>query len=156
MPKANYEYFIKKAGKKFSVPFADYTEAVREAMIEVGIGRIMADLVAGAKTTAEAQAAVEKKLDSWAAGNVRAARGASDPITAEAVRLATIKVKAQLIKMAKKATGAEIRVLAEKLIAKDDAYRLQAEANIAALGGLDDDLDLDLSDLDVVDEESND
>lgn len=82
---------IKKAGQAFTIPVGTYAANVNESIFVTGLGRIVNDLVASAKTEAEAVAAVNKKLDAWARGEVRAARE-SDPVASEAKKIAMNRI----------------------------------------------------------------
>jgi hypothetical protein len=88
-------YACKKAGKDYAVRVLDYTPEVLASIFTVGMARILGDTHANAKTAEEADAAILKKLDAWARGEVRASRGESsaDPVAAEAFRMAIGKVK---------------------------------------------------------------
>lgn len=87
----------KKYGAPVAVPFSTYTPAVIASILQASVQRTINDLVAGAKTDAKAKANVEKKLASWANGEVRATREA-DPVTAEIKRLITNACKAHGLK----------------------------------------------------------
>lgn len=88
-------YSCKKAGKDYDVQVSTFTDAVNESIFTVGMARILGDTHANAKSPEEADAAVMKKLDAWARGEVRTSRGESsaDPVAAEAFRMAIGKVK---------------------------------------------------------------
>ncbi len=84
-----YRFEISKAEREFIVPVEDYSAEVLAHIFQVGLGRIMNDLVAGTAKGSESEAAVYKKLDSWAAGVIRTSGGREgNPVKARAVELA--------------------------------------------------------------------
>lgn len=151
-----FTYSIKKANASFEVPFESYSDAVRAAILEAGLGRILNDLVAGAKTEAESFAAVQKKLDAWARGEVRSAvTREHDPIRKRALELAEAAItrsKAFVaacqkagVKVTHKDAQAKARELAKAQIAVEgNAFMAQAKIDVEAAKGLG---DLDLGEL---------
>lgn len=88
-------YSCKKSAKDYDIDVSSFTPEVLESIFTVGMARILGDTHANAKTPAEADAAVLKKLDAWKRGEVRAARGESsaDPVAREAMRIAVGQVQ---------------------------------------------------------------
>lgn len=140
-----YTYFIKKAGKAFDVDFAGFTPDVRESIIKAGLGRIMNDLVAGTKAGDESVAAVQKKLDAWARGEVRtSSERTSDPLAKEVLRLVVgskgfIKwAQDNGLKVQSKDAQAKAKELATAIMGKPDHPILaKAKANLAETDAID-------------------
>lgn len=115
---------IKKAGQAFVIKTGDYSQAVNESIFTTGLGRIVNDLVASAKTEAEAIAAVNKKLDAWARGEVRSARE-SDPVASEAKKIAMQRIQ--------QASSFKAWMTANKVKPTDAAYATMIAKNLPAI-----------------------
>jgi hypothetical protein len=88
-----HTYFVKKAGKSYDVDFANFTPEVQASILHAGLGRIINDLVAGAKNEKDSREAIDKKLAAWQAGEVRTATArTSDPVARRAFEIAHGKV----------------------------------------------------------------
>jgi hypothetical protein len=152
-----HTYFIKKAGKSYDVDFTSFSADVQASILHAGLGRIMNDLVAGAKTQADSRAAVDKKLEAWARGEVRtSSERTSDPVAKRALELAANAVakskgfiawlQANGFKQSTKEAIAKKNELAKGLCAVEgNKYTAQAEIDVAAAQALgDDELDIEI------------
>lgn len=150
-------YFIKKAGKAYSVPFDDYSADVRDSIIQAGLGRILNDLVAGTKTESDSRDAVSKKLTAWANGEVRTSTTrTSDPVAKRALELASNAIKGSKgfiawmqtngLKLSSKEAIAKANELAKGLTSVEgNKYTAQAAIDVAAAQALgDDELDIEI------------
>jgi hypothetical protein len=144
-------YSVKKAGKSFDVKVSDFSPEVVASIFQTGLGRILNDLVASAKTEAEAVAAVNKKLDAWARGEIRAARE-SDPVAVEAKRIAIQRIQADdgfrawvKANANGKPTDAKAAAKLAELLSKvmaNPAVQALAKSNVESRQGLEIDIDL--------------
>lgn len=138
-----------KTGETRSIDCSALSPAVLRHIFTYGLRQIINDSMASGEDANEKIGLADKRIDNLIAGTLRAQRTASDPITAEAIRLALIKVKQAIGKKGlteKQVGAAKMRALATDLVEKDETYRVQAEANLAALGEVDD-IEIDLDDL---------
>lgn len=143
---------IGKAGE-FTVNLADMPEASLQYIFAYGLKQVLADAHSQAKNADEAKAMTGKKLDALMRGEFRVSSSrTSDPVMAEAKRLANVEFK----KYSKNAVEAAVA----KLKAKDESFteadciaaikqalvakmKPQAEQNVAALKAISEGLDLD-------------
>ena len=151
-----HTYFIKKAGKSYDVDFASFSPDVQASILHAGLGRIMNDLVAGAKTQADSRTAIAKKLEAWARGEVRTATTrTSDPVAKRAHELAAEAVAKSAgfikwlqdngFKQSTKEAVAKRTELARKLCeVEGNRFTAQAEIDVANSASLGDDLDIEI------------
>lgn len=146
--------YVKKAEAKFETDFDTLPQVTREYVINYGWRQCIADAAASAKTTGEAKGMCEKRFDNLLKGVIRAERE-SDPVAREARRIAfemTNKwAKANgIVLTAKEDADAKVKAAVEVNVTtwtkRVEALRVhpdvvkRAEANIAALDGLDIDI----------------
>lgn len=123
---------------------ADWPLVSIEKIFAYGLQQLSNDAVASAENDDEIVALFQKRIDNLAAGVLRASPiRVGDPVAREAMRIAREMVLAALKKKGVPAKGQPVAELATKLIAKNPAITAQAEANVAAVGELDVDVDLD-------------
>ena len=154
-----YTYFVKKCGKAYDVDFESFTPEVQNSIINAGLGRIINDLVAGTKTQADSRAAVSKKLEAWANGEVRTSTSReSDPVRKRALELASAAVKKSAVfivwlqenglKQGSKEAQAKLAEAAKDQISRNEGenkWMAQAAIDVAAAQSLGDDgLDIQL------------
>lgn len=151
------EVRVVKADHAFTINPADLPAHVVDHVWAYGLRQILNDAAASAKTKDEALGMAQKRYDNLLAGTLRAATGReSDPVRAEAIRIASDKVKKALVAKGHKLAdvkASQIRELAIGLVAKDPAITETAKANVEAAKALvidaddilGDDFHLDLS-----------
>lgn len=84
----------------------------------------------------------EKKLAALLNGEVRAAgTREGDPVRAEAIRLATLAIRAAIRKAGKKLADVDAKAIREKAVGLIEKYREQAEKNVAEAKAASVDLD---------------
>lgn len=129
-------------GKGITIP-VDPTalpQAALDHVLYIGLRNILMDSHAGIPTTepdyqAKASAIAEKKLAALMSGEVRvASTREGDPVKAEAIRIATDRIKAALRKAGRKVGDVDpkaLRAKAVELIAKDGAIMVMAAQRVA-------------------------
>lgn len=141
-----HSFYIKKAAQSFDIDLGSYTEAVREAIVTAGLQRILNDLVAGTKPGDESVAAVRKKLDAWARGEVRTvAQRTSDPVAKRVGELILGSkgfiawAQANGLKVQSKDASAKLRELVAAAMAKGDEspFVVKARRDVAEAEELD-------------------
>jgi hypothetical protein len=127
---------VVKAETDYTVDPAQLPDHVRDHVWAYGLRQILNDAAASAKNADEAKGMADKRFANLLAGTLRASSGReSDPVKAEALRLATAKVHTALRAKGHKIADvkpAQIRELALGLIAKDESYMTTAKANVEA------------------------
>lgn len=119
-----------------------------EHVIYIGLRNILMDSHAGIDKDeddyqAKSQATAEKKLAALMSGEVRVSSGREgDPIKSEAVRLATLAVKAAIRKAGKKLSDYDAKVIREKALSVMDKFMEQAQLNVASAKALSVDVEL--------------
>src|SRR6185369_10463071 len=115
-------------------------QAALDHVIYIGLRNILMDSHAGISTDepdyqAKAEAVANKKLAALMAGEVRvASTREGDPVKAEAVRIATDRIKAALRKAGRKVSDVDAKALRAKageLVAKDPAILEMAAQRVA-------------------------
>ena len=117
-----------------------------QAIFAYGFQRINNDAGAVGKNESDdaAVAKSDKRWNSLAAGILRASPiREGDPVRAAAVKIATAKVNAAAKAKGLKPTAADVRKMALALIEKDESIMAVAKSNVAAVAGLDTEVDLD-------------
>ena len=128
-----------KAGE-FTVDLAAMPEASLAYIFAYGLKQVLTDAHSAAKSASEARGMTQKKLDALMRGEFRAASGrTSDPIKAEAKRLARLALEAALKAKGQKATKEAIAKAIEALVPR---YMEQAKANVEAASALAGEIDL--------------
>lgn len=125
----------------------DAAARVIQYVWEYGVRQILNDAAASAKTEGEAFGLVQKRFENLLSGTIRASGGReSDPVRAEAIRIASDKVKSALKKAGYKLADIDaklIRARALELISKDPAITQLAKENVEAKAAL----SVDVSDI---------
>jgi hypothetical protein len=147
------ELFEAKArGVSITVRPQDMPEASLNRIFAYGLQRIVNDACAGAKDDEEATSLANKKLENLYAGLLRASgTREGDPIKAEALRIALVKVKASPkvkawvvengLKTGDKEAVAKFKELALDLASREDIVE-QAKANVSGVRDLEIDIEL--------------
>jgi len=132
-----FEREIGKAGM-MEINLAKMPEASLTYIFNYGLKQVLADAHSAAKTGDEAKALSEKKLEALYEGTLRASSGrTSDPVLAEAKRLAKAAIEAGLKAKGKKLKDVEVKAVADA-VAKlapqymDKAREIVAKAQEAA------------------------
>jgi len=128
-----------KAGS-FEINLAAMPEASLAYIFAYGLKQVLTDAHSAAKTPDEAKGMTGKKLDALMRGEFRVSSGrTSDPVRAEAKRLARVAILAGL-----KARGmkAEAKAIAEGVDKIADRYMDEARKNVEAAGKVAEGLDL--------------
>ena len=114
--------------------------AALKHIVYIGLRNILMDSHAGISTDepdyqAKALAVVEKKLAALMAGEVRvASTREGDPVKAEAIRIASDRIKAALKKAGRKVSDVDpkaLRAKAVELVSKDEAIMVIAAQRVA-------------------------
>lgn len=129
---------IGKAGI-LSIDFDKLPQASLDYIFAYGLKQVLADAHSSAKTLEEAKALSEKKLAALYEGTIRASSGrTSDPVLAEAKRLAKAALEKALKEAGKKATPEAMKEAVIKLMPRwMDEARANVRAAKQAAGGLD-------------------
>lgn len=149
----DYTISLKKAETNVFVDFANMPEVSKAHILEYGLRQILNDAMASAKDKDEAESFAMKRLGNLMTGTLRASPNReADPVKAEAVRIATGKIKNAPafkrwltdndLKPADKDAVAKLRELAGEYAKRDDILDV-ARANVAAIKDMDLDIDLD-------------
>jgi hypothetical protein len=130
-----------------TVAIADWPLASIEKIFAYGFQQLLNDAAAPAKDESEIMPLVQKRIDNLANGVLRASPNReSDPVKAEAIRIATGMVekalKAKGLKV-KDVGATKVRELAKELIAKNESITATAQANVTATKDLSIDVDLE-------------
>ncbi len=129
-------------GKGITIPveFSTLPQAALDHVLYIGMRNILMDSHAGIATTepdyqAKAQAVAEKKLAALMAGEVRVqSTREGDPVKAEAIRIASDRIKAALKKAGRKVSDVDpkaLRAKAVELVAKDESIMVMAAQRVA-------------------------
>lgn len=139
-------------GLELAVDFTKFSPAVIEHVLYIGARNILMDCHAGitpeksADVLADSLAMAEKKLAAMYAGDVRSAgTRTADPVKAEAIRIATDKIKSEARKAGTKVSTLDAKLVREAAIALVDrtpAILAQARKNVAENKAVDVTVDL--------------
>lgn len=133
-------------GITLSVDPATLPSTAMDHVLYIGLRNILMDSHAGISTDepdyqAKARATAEKKLAALIAGEVRvASTREGDPVKAEAIRIATDRIKAALKKANRKVSDVDAKVMRAKaieLVAKDPSIMIMAQGRIEAVKATD-------------------
>lgn len=106
-------------------------------VVYIGLRNILMDAHAGVATDEpdfqdKSKAIAEKKLAALMAGEVRVSSGREgDPVKAEAIRLATLAVRAAIRKSGKKLSDYDAKVIREKAVSVHEKFLETAKTNVA-------------------------
>jgi hypothetical protein len=130
-----------KDGETLTVATADMKDDVLSHVFEYGLRQILNDAGAAAKKPDEKVTLAQKRLQNLIDGNLRAARE-SDPVRAEARKIATQTVDAKIKAAGKKPEDVANRTdLINQVMAREDVQKA-AQAAVDARAGLTVDIDL--------------
>lgn len=127
-------------GITLSVDWDKMPDNAKQHLIYIGARNVLMDSHAGISTNepdyaAKAQAVAEKKLTALMAGEVRVqSTREGDPVKAEAIRIATDRIKAALRKAGRKVSDVDtkaLRVKAGELVARDESIMIMAAQRVA-------------------------
>jgi hypothetical protein len=123
---------IRKTARAVNV--AEWPEVSLAKVFAYGLQQLLNDAAAPAKTPAEVEGFVTKRIDNLANGVLRAATiRVGDPVEREANRIAREMVLAAFKKAGKSPKGQDVAGLTAKLLAKNPGIRETAKANVAAV-----------------------
>lgn len=135
---------------ELDVDFTKFNQAVIDHILYVGARNILMDSHAGVtaeksdNVQAESLAVATKKLEAMYNGEVRTASSRTgDPVKAEAIRIASDKIKAAARKAGKKLADIDAKALREAavaLVSRTPAIMDQARANVEAAKAVEVDL----------------
>jgi hypothetical protein len=134
--KMTHSILIAKFKTSIEVPdFETLPDATKEYIIEYGMRQSLNDRVAGETDLKEGMALVQKRLDGWIAGTVRAMGTREvDPVKTESKRLALVAVKNAIREKGKKIADFEDQLpdLVDAYLAKHPETMDAAKANVDA------------------------